>query len=72
MPRRRPFRALGRLGVVPGQRRRLRRLRTTAVYEVLEVEREYVRVRVVDVPGLQPGAEIRLAARAVEAMEVVG
>jgi hypothetical protein len=57
--------------LAPGQLRRRRQLGTEAVYRVLAVTGDMVRVEVIRAPGLTAGAEFRFSARDVTGMELV-
>jgi NifB/MoaA-like Fe-S oxidoreductase len=55
-----------------GQLRRHRRLRTEAVYRILELlPNGYVMVEVVSAPGLESGKKLKLTVEALEQMQVV-
>jgi hypothetical protein len=57
--------------VQPGQIRRQEVLGTLATYEVIGVDGDSVRVRVVEVPGLAQGLELWLTMKAICEMRVV-
>ncbi len=59
----------GALGV--GQLRRQSMLDTEAVYRVVELGEETVRVEVITAPGLPPGRQFEFAAAAVRRMELL-
>jgi hypothetical protein len=54
-----------------GELRAHRALGSTAVYRVVGVEQDHVRVEVVRAPGLARGLAFRFTAAAVEAMDIV-
>jgi hypothetical protein len=54
---------------VVGQRRERSLLESTSTYEIVAVETDLVRVRVVEVPGLAPGTQLWLTVDAVLAMK---
>jgi hypothetical protein len=54
-----------------GELRAQRALGVSALYRVVDVEQDHVRVEVVRAPGLAPGLAFRFTAAAVEAMDIV-